>query len=1056
MDENLSLNPFAALFTSVEQPKSLSKETSSNSIGSLQTNQAQHDESEAQGSLANSEEQEINSLAENIFNISLQSDPKKRQKQVRYFPDVSEDYKNNPILNISNVKHVVFDVLMMDSHDDDFHLSHQLNEERESIFGNENIETTQVLTYLYCAYRRYLMQMDNYLKSKSQNVLSFLKECKEVILLNARGCLQNPDIYQYQDFVSQFINLCIEEDLPPQDPANYPCLFLQEVSKAIEMNSNEGSLSQSFQPVLLEVKNRLTSASMTIVHKDAIKYVKVLHFFTSTPALARTFLSLNTPEPSQNFHGRVYEMTPIGAALSLSVLPRGENGPFHFFSKPSSQSKKEIDVVEQSVWWATEELVSAIHKIFVDLMKVTPEMKHYTLRWLGLCIQGNAGRAKIWDNHIASDKFVSDAFAVNLTHVLLMFCKPFSDPTSNKILKIQASYTKAVANGDKEMLRRSIHLLGMQKETCLIPSSDSIPVEEDDTYTFITECLFITHKAIQVLVQPVIGRLLSVNRDLHQIQRLYNEVLQQSAGNEEPVLNIKERMEKAMTFYLNRKTALTQPGLLSLSFNFLIASVAWLCLVATTDLPKADQVDSKTQVPELKFPLSDQVPNALTCIPEFLAENICHLVNHIHRFEDTVLESVETRLNYLMNFVLVFMSSPKRMKNPHLRAELAEMMSSLMPLQPNEVHPERLQGSQYFREELFKSHPHVTYIPEALLHVFVSIEMTGESVAFEQKFSYRRPMYNILKYIWSIPLHRRKLKSLAKLAEENIMCSEPPLFLRFINLLVNDATFLLDEALIYICKIKEKQQERERGDWRSLPEAQRHQEEANLQHISRLAQYHNVMGSATISSLRLITEEIKSIFCHPTFVDRMASMLNYFLVRLVGPRQKDFSVKDKESIEFKPQETVSNISSIYLNLQSSDLFCQAVFQDERSYSSNLFAQATEVMAKIGESSQAVADFMLLDEKIKKMQSTKLSEEQALADAPEEFLDPIMGTLMSDPVMLPSSRNIVDRNVIARHILSDQTDPFNRQPLSLDMVIPQPDLKNRIQAWKRDRLNKGSS
>ena len=36
--------------------------------------------------------------------------------------------------------------------------------------------------------------------------------------------------------------------------------------------------------------------------------------------------------------------------------------------------------------------------------------------------------------------------------------------------------------------------------------------------------------------------------------------------------------------------------------------------------------------------------------------------------------------------------------------------------------------------------------------------------------------------------------------------------------------------------------------------------------------------------------------------------------------------------------------------------------------------------------------------------------------PEEFLDPIMGTLMSDPVMLPSSRNIVDRNVIARHIL----------------------------------------
>lgn len=39
-----------------------------------------------------------------------------------------------------------------------------------------------------------------------------------------------------------------------------------------------------------------------------------------------------------------------------------------------------------------------------------------------------------------------------------------------------------------------------------------------------------------------------------------------------------------------------------------------------------------------------------------------------------------------------------------------------------------------------------------------------------------------------------------------------------------------------------------------------------------------------------------------------------------------------------------------------------------------------------------------------------------ADAPEEFLDEIMGTLMKDPVILPSSRNVVDRATIARHLL----------------------------------------
>jgi ubiquitin conjugation factor E4 A len=37
-----------------------------------------------------------------------------------------------------------------------------------------------------------------------------------------------------------------------------------------------------------------------------------------------------------------------------------------------------------------------------------------------------------------------------------------------------------------------------------------------------------------------------------------------------------------------------------------------------------------------------------------------------------------------------------------------------------------------------------------VLNVFVDIEMTGQSVAFEMKFSYRRPMYEIMKYLWEM------------------------------------------------------------------------------------------------------------------------------------------------------------------------------------------------------------------------------------------------------------------------------------------------------------------
>lgn len=61
--------------------------------------------------------------------------------------------------------------------------------------------------------------------------------------------------------------------------------------------------------------------------------------------------------------------------------------------------------------------------------------------------------------------------------------------------------------------------------------------------------------------------------------------------------------------------------------------------------------------------------------------------------------------------------------------------------------------------------------------------------------------------------------------------------------------------------------------------------------------------------------------------------------------------------------------------------------------------------------------------------------------------------MSDPVRLPSGI-IIDRPVIIRHLLNSTFDPFNRQPLTVDMIEPMPELKRRIQEWK-DSMNSNS-
>ena len=56
-----------------------------------------------------------------------------------------------------------------------------------------------------------------------------------------------------------------------------------------------------------------------------------------------------------------------------------------------------------------------------------------------------------------------------------------------------------------------------------------------------------------------------------------------------------------------------------------------------------------------------------------------------------------------------------------------------------------------------------------------------------------------------------------------------------------------------------------------------------------------------------------------------------------------------------------------------------------------------------------------------------------------FPDPLMDTLMVDPVLLPTSGNIMDRTIILRHLLNSQTDPFNRQPLTEEDIQPGKDI-----------------
>jgi len=229
-----------------------------------------------------------------------------------------------------------------------------------------------------------------------------------------------------------------------------------------------------------------------------------------------------------------------------------------------------------------------------------------------------------------------------------------------------------------------------------------------------------------------------------------------------------------------------------------------------------------------------------------------------------------------------------------------------------------------------------------------------------------------------------------------------------------------------------------------------------LQTLERHASSYTQLGNSTVGLLKAFTAETKEPFMVPEIVDRLAAMLDYNLDALVGPRYMDLNVKDPQKYKFNPKQLLSDILQVFLNLSEQGEFVRAVAGDGRSYRKELFQRAAFIASKrVLKSDTEIEQLLMFVTKVEEMKAT-IEAEEDLGEIPDEFLDPLMYTLMRDPVMLPSSKTVIDRATIKSHLLSDAKDPFNRAPLTLEDVVPDVELKARIDAFLAERKNKNTA
>ena len=97
--------------------------------------------------------------------------------------------------------------------------------------------------------------------------------------------------------------------------------------------------------------------------------------------------------------------------------------------------------------------------------------------------------------------------------------------------------------------------------------------------------------------------------------------------------------------------------------------------------------------------------------------------------------------------------------------------------------------------------------------------------------------------------------------------------------------------------------------------------------------------------LHYMTKTQARLFTRPEIIERLAAMLNYFLVRLAGPKYNELKVKDPAKYNFQPRWLLKKIATTYLNFVNFPDFPGAVAADGRSYDPEVFKEAAAVLLR---------------------------------------------------------------------------------------------------------------
>lgn len=432
----------------------------------------------------NAFDQKINLLIEQTFMITVNKTPPKQRPMV-FMEDIAQ-LLTKPILDTNILEQALFERILLPN-PADFLLPNDVKPGDHS-----DVTESRVLVYLHGAFirnaRAYTNQNDSIITEASAKI-------RELIIRNVATAVKQPDLYDGQNLGEQLLELVCNNECD----STLTGQFISDVSKEVLADNDPNdfiALMHVILRVLQEVQTQAKSATLVSLPLWIFPTIQMFVADKTNTNLANILLNFSTPPAGAN--GNQFAETLFGQLLRLSILPKNQNGPAEYFEGIMNTQDTSIS---DSLWSALRHHLDNVHSVFRALLGHAGETRTKMLKWIGDCLQANVARGQLWNSHNPTgDMFgslttASDSFMTGLAGVLLRLCKPLLKP-GLRVLLVDPTYC-SVPSGDRAT--KSVHMSDMDKETCLIPRTDENEVlVTAGSYNFVTECFFMTHKALDL------------------------------------------------------------------------------------------------------------------------------------------------------------------------------------------------------------------------------------------------------------------------------------------------------------------------------------------------------------------------------------------------------------------------------------------------------------------------------------------------------------------------------------------------------------------------------